>query len=1485
MGKSTYKMLACLMVLLLCCSTLVFAGYGINGDHDSSLPDINGDVKGYMPPNPEAYPELYDKNSGKSDRMQVQKRTLAPKAEMAASIDRMPGQGNIEKVLAIPVYFSDIQFDADNDKAHFELILDEMREYYETNSQYSPGVKGISIDATVVEAVYSEKTMDYYGKDGSGIDDFNTDISELAREAVQKLEARGFDFRPFDSDSDDIIDHLFIIHAGQGQEEINNSNLIWSHRYEIEGGEEVGGVRAKNYVMVPETGLLGTFAHEFGHDIGLPDLYDTDYYENGISAGVGDWDLMGSGSWNRIGSAAPGSCPANLSAWSRLYLGWTNPETVSEDLLDFIEIMNTDGISGTIKFWTDGNVSGDEYYLAEYRRKIGYDEALPGEGLLIWHVDNQWINSKIMRNAINAYDARLGVELEQADGKRDMWYMRNSGDDGDPFPGSSNNINFTAVPYALNYSNIDDNVFSHVAVENISCSGDKALAVYYVESGSQDWPAKQILPNNNRIAGTRPTFSWERVPQAEYFLLQISTSSNFEEDVKEYILDRLNDGLVYYGEHYDFTLPESDGLQPDTTYYWRVIGYNEGNSLNPNYWSPMSFTTIEEGQNTWESLKSIPVPIYGMCAVGLEGKVYLLGGYGREDYTNEVFAYNPDTDRWTSRGDMKESRSNFGAVAYDGKIYSFGGNTDAGITNTTEVYDPDTDTWTYKASMPRAVHSFGSAVLDGKIYVVGGFTDSDYSEEMYIYDIATDMWTSIHYEIDELPAQRNYLGVAAANGKIYAIGGYDSRIPGQPYEESLNTVEEYDPETGIWTTKSEMPIRNYSFGIASMNDKIYIIGGVESYEGAEDIIGAVYEYDPAADTWKNIVSMDSARYNLAAAVADGVIYAVGGSRGADTGGTQFLDAVEAYTPDIPAPEAPDVSFSFSGQNACKLMGITADMEYSLDGGVSYISAVSKDQQLSASQISSITAANDIRIRVKAQGETPAGKVKRIDILAGPSAPNVTRNNTSNTISGINSTMEFSTNRTNWTIYSGASSLPDLSGNITIYVRIAAADRTLPGSYATLTFTETIIDGGGGSSGGGGGSSGGGGGSSGGVSNPPPVNAPASDSAPAVTAGLSVTDESVKAQINDTAKREVIVSIPSDATEQSIAADLSLLSKLAEKSKNLVISNDAVNISFPPGAVSSEQISRAGDNSVLKVSIEKLNSRQAGEKVSLPQNEGNSGLFMVGGSIFQFNAEIASSNKNTAITSFTSPVTISISLEDIDIGGIDTDKLGVYYYNEATKSWEYVGGTFDAATNSISFDTMHFSYYTVMECKRTFNDITTHWARSYIEKMAAKQIAKGHTGNNFLPESSISRAEFTAVLVRALQLKDSQDSKSAFTDIKAGKWYETEANKAYSAGLIRKEDGVNFRPDVAITREEMAVMIVRALQYKGLGLGFNEEQINSKLAAYDDSAEITPNAREAFVIAIEKGIIKGRTVSTVAPKGTATRAEAMVMIYRLLGIKG
>ncbi|RJP76345.1 MAG: M6 family metalloprotease domain-containing protein [Candidatus Zixiibacteriota bacterium] len=349
-----------------------------------------------------------------------------------------------------------------------------MREYYQEIS-----FNQFHLDGSVFGWYTSTMTQAYVTGSNYGLGS-DAHVGEFIVELIQAADPStdfglydndGPDGVPNSGDDDRIVDALFVIHYGAGGE--TGAQNVWSHSWSLQwayGGyyntgdpsASGGNIAIGPYIIQPAVNSgggmieIGVFCHEYGHAIGLPDLYDTDY----SSAGVGSWCLMGSGSWNTP------SRPAHMLSWCRYKMGWIIPT----DLTGTVPWLHDQAIppiatSGqAFRMWTNGAYT-TQYFMVENRRRFGSDLHLPGEGLAIWHVDEM---------AQQSNEIHPKVDMEEADGQDHLYHGIGSGDMGDIFPGYSNNRWFDEYTYPS--SRTYYNSPSLVAVWNVSDPSDTMTA-------------------------------------------------------------------------------------------------------------------------------------------------------------------------------------------------------------------------------------------------------------------------------------------------------------------------------------------------------------------------------------------------------------------------------------------------------------------------------------------------------------------------------------------------------------------------------------------------------------------------------------------------------------------------------------------------------------------------------------------------------------------------------------------------------------------------------------------------------------------------------------------------------------------------------------------------------------------------------------------------------------------------------------------------
>lgn len=303
------------------------------------------------------------------------------------------------------------------------------RDYYLENSYGA-----LDITTTVTRWVTLPGSKSSYGSDG---------VEAMIIDALTILDGE-IDLRDFDNDGDGVLDGLSVVHQGPGAEATGSPNDIWSHSGMILG-RSFDGVQLRRYTIIPEKldnsiTTIGVTCHEFGHNLGAPDFYDSDYGLSGEFPGTGVWDLMASGAWN---GELSGNRPAGTNMWQKIQLGWVEPVRLTAD-------RSVSGMKGATfepeAYRFDTTVPG-EYFILENRQQEGtFDMALPSHGLIIYHVDENKIAATIDANTLNCaypqamYTVCAGAGCDPAaDPSTYGWVNSKEA----PFPGNSAQTSFT----------------------------------------------------------------------------------------------------------------------------------------------------------------------------------------------------------------------------------------------------------------------------------------------------------------------------------------------------------------------------------------------------------------------------------------------------------------------------------------------------------------------------------------------------------------------------------------------------------------------------------------------------------------------------------------------------------------------------------------------------------------------------------------------------------------------------------------------------------------------------------------------------------------------------------------------------------------------------------------------------------------------------------------------------------------------------------
>ncbi|WP_165972400.1 cadherin-like beta sandwich domain-containing protein [Paenibacillus piri] len=363
---------------------------------------------------------------------------------------------------------------------------------------------------------------------------------------------------------------------------------------------------------------------------------------------------------------------------------------------------------------------------------------------------------------------------------------------------------------------------------------------------------------------------------------------------------------------------------------------------------------------------------------------------------------------------------------------------------------------------------------------------------------------------------------------------------------------------------------------------------------------------------------------------------------------------------------------------------------------------------------------------------------------------------------------------------------------------------------------------------------------------------------------------------------VVVTILANTNSDAVVGELNgrIVKNMAQKNAVVEIKTENAAYTLPAQQINintlSDQFGKTVALQDIKVQIEI--AKPPSDMLKIVENLAAGNGFAIVAPPLSFTVKAIYEGKTIEVSTFNVYVERTIAIPD----GVDPNKImtGVVVDPDGTVRHVptrivVIDGKYYAKIHSLTNST-----YSVVWHPIEFRDVENHWAKNAVNDMGARMVIDGTGDGMFNPDRDITRAEFAAIVVRALGLKP-ENGATTFSDVKATDWYNGVINTAHAYHLISGFEDATFRPNDKITREQAMVIIAKAMTITNLKAKLHVQSTEETLRSYRDAAEASPWAQSSIVDSVQSGIVSGRSGTELVPKDYMTRAEVAAIVQRLL----
>lgn len=361
-----------------------------------------------------------------------------------------------------------------------------------------------------------------------------------------------------------------------------------------------------------------------------------------------------------------------------------------------------------------------------------------------------------------------------------------------------------------------------------------------------------------------------------------------------------------------------------------------------------------------------------------------------------------------------------------------------------------------------------------------------------------------------------------------------------------------------------------------------------------------------------------------------------------------------------------------------------------------------------------------------------------------------------------------------------------------------------------------------------------------------------------------------------------VTLPGSTSSAGVIGVLTgqTVKNMEQKEAVLEIKTDSVTYKLPASQINIDSVSsQIGSQVELKdIKVNVKIAEPSADTVKVVENIASKSNYQLVVKPVEFEITCTSAGKTVEISKFNGYVERTVAIPD----GVDPKKITTGIVLNADGTFSHVptlitsiNGKYYAKISSLTSST-----YSIIWNPVTFTDVANHWAKNAVNDMGSRMVVTGVGNGTYEPDRIITRAEFVAIVVRAMGLRQGT-TESPFEDVSLTDWYNGYLDTATEYNLITGYDNTTFVPYTPMTREQAMTLLARAMKLTGLKESLTVSEVNTCLTNFTDGSSVSDYAKTAAAICIKTGIVSGSSATTLSPKAYVTRAEVAVMVQRLL----